>query len=69
MLPVADQPVVLKDQVIHITDMGRLHVHRGILLCIWGFTQYMRVGGENCTPEGNRRILPEDSFQFLQRRS
>lgn len=61
MLPVANEPAVLEDQVVYITDIGHLRFHRGILLCVWGFTQYMRAGGENCTPackdEGCRKIL------------
>ncbi len=57
MLPVADKPMILEDQVIYITDVGRLYSHRGILLCIRGFTQYMRAHGKNCTQFGNRRKM------------
>lgn len=66
MLPVADEPVVLEDQVVHVADVGHLHVHCGILLCVWGFTQYMCAGGESCMPAGNGRSVSEDSFQFLR---
>lgn len=69
MLPVTDEPVILKDQVVNITDIGHLHLHGGILLCVWGFTQYMRNGGKNCTESGSRRKMSQDSFGFFHARS